>query len=120
MSPYAIAGLVMIASAILIVLVTGLIAAVRTLRLMRRAQALAKHPTLVAAQGFSAVQARLEVVRSKAEAIKARRATIAADIAELMESSAALRLQVDRVGFATVLLLQTFVPTLRGSMSDFS
>ena len=120
MSAYALAGLIMIAVSIIIVLATGLTAGMRMLRLLRRSQALAKHPTLVAARDFSAIQDRFDAIRASAETIKARREMIGADIAALMEASAALRLQVDRVGFATVLLLQTFVPTLRGSMSDFS
>jgi hypothetical protein len=107
----------MLAVAAILMLVAALLAASRVRRLLRRVAALERHPTLVAMRGFAGVQAKLDPLRSTVEAIRERSGQIGADIASIMESSAVLRLQVGRVSFATVLLLQTLVPTLRGSLS---
>jgi hypothetical protein len=118
MSPYLVAFLAMLGGAAIVLLATVLPAALRVRRLLRRIAALERHPTMVAMRDVRDVQAKLDPVRSCLDAIRGRSDQIGADIAAIMESSASLRLQVGRVSFATVLLLQTFVPTLRGSMSD--
>lgn len=118
MSAFAIAFVVMLIVSIVAIAAAAVYVAIRIRRLAGRIQSLQEHPTIVSARGFQAVAARADALRSKVEPFKERWDLISSDIAALMEASAAFRLHVGRASFATGLLLQTFVPTLRGSMSD--
>jgi type III secretory pathway component EscR len=118
MNPFLIALLAMIAVA-LIVAGVGAVALLRSvLAISRHAKALQQHPTVVALRSLEATKQRFTDLPAKVQEIRARCADISQIIGELMATSTLLQLQVDRVGFATELLLKTLVPTLRGSMSD--
>jgi hypothetical protein len=83
-----------------------------------RVRALMEHPTLVAFRETQALGERMRAIQAPLEEIRARSARIAEVSAQLLASSGMLRLQVDRISFATRLMLETFVPRLRGSMVD--
>lgn len=118
MSVYLIAFFSMLAAAIIVVGVSAFGAVRRTLAVRRRAKELQVHPTVIALRAAPAVAERLQGLPERLEEISARVERIGIATTELSGTSAVLRLQVDRVGFATRLLLETFVPTLRGSMAD--
>ncbi len=118
MNPFLIALLAMIAVA-LIVAGVGAIQLLRSvLAISRHSKALQQHPTLVALRSLEATKQRFTDLPAKIQEIRARCADIGQIMAELAATSTLLQLQVDRISFATELLLKTFVPTLRGSMSD--
>ena len=118
MTAYLIAFLSSLAVALIVLGVSGCGVLRRALLLRRRSKNLQRHPTLVALRAASTVGDRLDGLQPRLEEIRARSERIAAAITELIGTSAVLRLQVDRISFATRLLLETFVPTLRGSMAD--
>ncbi len=118
MSVYLIAFLGMLAVAIFVVGVSAFGALRRVLVLRRRAKELQGHPALIALRAAPTVAERLKGLPERLAEITARAERIGIATTELIGTSAVLRLQVDRVGFATRLLLETFVPTLRGSMAD--
>jgi len=118
MSVYLIAFLGILAAAIVVIGVSALSVLRRALALRRRSKELQGHPTLIALRAAHSVADRLHELPQRIEEIGARVERITVAATELIGTSALLRLQVDRVGFATQLLLETFVPTLRGSMAD--
>ena len=118
MSIFLIAFLASLAMALVVLGVSGAAVFRRVLLLHRRSKRLQRHPTLIALRAARTVGGKLDGLQPRLEEIGARWERIAASTAELMGTSALLRLQVDRIGFATRLLLDTFVPTLRGSMAD--
>ena len=118
MSAYAIAFLSMLGASLLVVSATAAMAARPVFALQRRARAFEQHPTLVALRESAALGDKLRGLQGSLVEIRARSARIAEATADLIATSGMLRLQVDRISFATRLLLGTFVPTLRGSMSD--
>ena len=118
MSAIAIASVVMLAVSLILILASGVPVAIRAQRAQRRARKLGQHPTLIALRSLETSMEQLRGLQPRIEEIRARSARIAQDAVELAATSGALGLQVDRVAFATRLLLSTFVPTLRGSMAD--
>lgn len=118
MSLAAATGLGVGALALIFIAISALIMLRRVAALRRRVNALQTHPTLLALKAAQAIQASLAGVPDEIAAIRARSLRIAGSMAELLSASALLQLSVDRVSFATTLLLKTFVPTLRGSMAD--
>ena len=118
MNAYFIAFLAMVVASLAVLGATGIPVLRRALATQRRMRALQDHPTLLALLQAQNAQSVVTDVQAKVEMIRSRSVRIGEAIGELLATSALLRLQVDRVSFATKLLLQTFVPTLRGSMSD--
>mgnify|MGYP001286682756 FL=1 len=118
MSVYLIAFLSMLAAAVIIVGVSALSVLRRALVLRRRSKELQGHPTVIALRAAHALGEPLQGLPQRLQEISERVERIVVAATELIGTSAVLRLQVDRVGFATQLLLETFVPTLRGSMAD--
>ena len=118
MTAYLIAFLASLTVALILLGVSGFGVLQGALVVRRRSRSLQRHPTLVALRAARQVGDKMHSLQPRLEEIRARSERIGAATAELLETSAALRLQVDRIGFATRLLLETFVPTLRGSMAD--
>lgn len=118
MSIYAAICLGMLAVALVIVAVTAM-PVLRKLQANRRGLAVIQtHPTLVALRQAQAIGDRVSGLKTSVDEIRARTLRIAQSAARIVSASAQLQLEVDRVSFATRLMLQTFVPTLRGSMAD--
>ncbi len=118
MSAFAIACVSMVAAALVTVLATGVALALRIKRLQQHATTLQHHPTVTALRALAGVQNRLRDLSRTLDEIKSRCRRIGEETAEVAAASALLRLQVERVSFATRLLLDTLVPTLRGSLAD--
>jgi len=118
MNVYVIAFFSMAAAAIVVVGVSAFSVLRRALSLRRRAKELQGHPTVIAFRAAHTLAEPLRGLPQRLQEISKRVERIAAAATELIGTSAVLRLQVDRIGFATRLLLETFVPTLRGSMAD--
>ena len=118
MSAAAIVGLSICAAATLGTLAAILMFGLRASALAKRASALGSHPTLVALQRAQKVSEQLQNVTQKLSDSRERFGRIGASLADIAASAALLELNVDRVAFATNLFLQTFVPTLVGSMAD--
>lgn len=110
--------LAMLVVAFVLLAATAVPLFLRARALQRRLQTLKEHPTLRALRKAQTLADRLHDLPATLAAIRARSTRIAEAVAELLAASAVLDLEVDRVSFATKLLLQTFVPTLRGSMAD--
>jgi hypothetical protein len=117
-SVYLIAFLAMLAAAIAVVGVSAFSVLRRALVLRRRSKGLQRHPTVIALRAARTLAEPLQGLPQRLSEISERVERIVDATTELIGTSAVLRLQVDRVGFATRLLLETFVPTLRGSMAD--
>jgi len=98
--------------------IAGISLIVRLSNLNRRLQAAQNHPTLRAIRAAQGLDTRINAVRSRAEAVAARSARVREATEQIVDTYSLYGLQVERISFATRLLLQTFVPTLRGSMSD--
>ncbi len=118
MSAYLIAFLIMFGASIVVVAAALTPLVLRGIALARRSRKLSEHPTLVAIREAQAVAEKFRGLQVPLQEIKERSVRIAQVSAELIATSALLRLQVDRISFATRLLLQTLVPTLRGSLAD--
>ncbi len=118
MSAVSIAGLLVCAAAFLGTLTAIFLLGLRASALAKRARALSSHPTLIAFQSAQTVGEQLRGVAQKLNDSQGRIGRIGASIADIAASAALLGLSVDRVAFATLLFLRTFVPTLQGSMSD--
>ncbi len=118
MSPFLIAFLVMLAIAIVVIAVSGISLLLRLLAVQRAVKALQQHPTVVALRQAEAAAQLMREMQAKIATIHQRGARIAEASASLAATSALYRLDVDRMSFATKLLLATIVPTLRGSMAD--
>jgi hypothetical protein len=108
----------MLAAAIVVVGVSAFSVLRRALVLRRRSKELQGHPTVIALRAANTLAEPLQGLPKRLQEISERVERIVEAATELIGTSAVLRLQVDRVGFATRLLLETFVPTLRGSMAD--
>jgi len=115
---YLISFLVMSGVSLAIIAVTLIPFAMRIGVAVRRVRTLTQHPTLVALREVQALAERMREIQAPLDDIRERSARIAEASAQLLASSGMLRLQVDRISFATRLMLQTFVPRLRGSMAD--
>ncbi|MDQ6766679.1 MAG: hypothetical protein M3Z41_02625 [Candidatus Eremiobacteraeota bacterium] len=118
MNAYLVSFLAMLAVAFMLLAAAAISVFLRARALQRRVQTLKEHPTLGALRKAQTLADRLHDLPATVAAIRARSTHIAEAVAELLATSAVLDLEVDRVSFATKLLLQTFVPTLRGSMAD--
>jgi hypothetical protein len=118
MSTFLIAFLAMAGALLVVLLATGIPVLRRMLALRKRSKALQTHRTLVALRSVQGLGTTMQGMPARLDGISARSERIAESVGALLASSAMLRLQVDRVSFATRLFLETFVPTLRGSMAD--
>jgi hypothetical protein len=105
-------------AAIVIVAVSAFGVLRATLRTKRLSDAVAAHPTLATLRRAQAISAQLSGLQAQVAQIRARSSRIAESAAQLTAVSAIFGLEVDRISFATRLLLGTFIPTLRGSMAD--
>jgi hypothetical protein len=117
-STIAIAAIFLVVLALALITVAALIAVLRVRRFIARTRALREHPVLTQLRSMSEITDKLQRVGQSMTAIKDRTAAIAEATASIAASSAVLRLEVGRVSFATRLLLETLVPTLRGVMAD--
>jgi hypothetical protein len=113
-----IAGLAACLGAALFVLGGLIWVALRAVALVKRAKALEVHPSVRALNSLGNEAASLGVAASKLGAMQNRFDDIADHVAEIAAAAAMMNLSIDRVAFATRLLLQTFVPTLAGIVSD--
>lgn len=118
MSPASIAGLSVCAAAFLGTLTAIVVLGPRASALGRRARALGSHPTLIALRKAQSVGEQFQGVAQKLSDSQERVGRIGLRLADIAASAALLGLSVDRVAFATLLFLRTFVPTLQGSMAD--
>jgi hypothetical protein len=118
MSVYAATFLGLLGAAVVIIAVSSFVVLRATLRSKRLSEAVAAHPTLLALRRAQAIGAQMSALRPQAALIRTRCQRIAESYAQIAAVSALLGLEVDRVSFATRLLLGIIVPTLRGSMAD--
>jgi hypothetical protein len=118
MSAFLIAFLAMAGASLVVLAVTGIPVLGRLLVLRKRSKALQTHRTLIALRSAQRLSTTMQGMPARLDAISERSERIGEAVGALLASSAMLRLQVDRVSFATRLFLETFVPTLRGSMVD--
>lgn len=116
MTPFAIAGSLMLALALIILIASSTIIAVRALPLKARAKRLQQHPVLLAAQRAQSLPDKFADIPDQLALIQSRVEVIATNIARIVASSASLQLDVKLIGRSTELLLETFVPALRGSL----
>jgi hypothetical protein len=108
----------MSAAAVVIVLAAAIILLRTALRTKRASDAIQAHPTIVALKGAQAIGDQLRGLGDQVARIRVQGMHIAQSMAQISAAAALLDLEVDRVSFATRLLLKTFIPTLRGSMAD--
>ena len=106
-------------AAAFVVVVVGAVVLLRTaLRAKRASEAISVHPTIVALSSAQAIGEQLSGLGDQVAQIRIRAMHIGESAARISAVSALLDLEVDRVSFATRLLLKTCIPTLRGSMAD--
>ncbi len=108
----------MLAAAFVIVMVGAVVLLRTALRTKRASDAIQAHPTVIALQSAQAIGDRLSGLGDQVAKIRIQAAHIMESAAQISAVAALLDLEVDRVSFATRLLLKTCIPTLRGSMAD--
>jgi len=118
MSTVAIVAAILGAAAVALVVVSAVIATLRARRFITRTRLLREHPLLKELRSTSEITDKLQRASRSMTTIRDRGAAIATAAASIAASSAVLRLEVGRVSFATRLLLETLVPSLRGIMAD--
>lgn len=118
MSVAALTGLSVCLAALVFVFIAAIWLGLRATRLAKRVHALESHPTLVVLRSAGNARDRLHGVGQEIAASRERLRRIGTSLAQIAASAALLDLSIDRVAFATRLFLQTFLPTLRGSMRD--
>jgi hypothetical protein len=117
MSIAAIAGLSACTAAAIAIAVFAIATALRATALARRARRLNAHPVLPTLQRLANESARFQTIFAGKSFLVERFRQIGADVAAIAAAGALMDLNVNRIAFATELLLRTFVPTLRGSMA---
>lgn len=118
MSPAEIFALIAFALSLALVGVGAIVTGLRISALNKRARRLESHPTLAAGRRFSSVAARFSGVGERFAIAGDRLARIGESSAQIASAAAVLGLNVDRVAFATRLLLSTFMPAMAGVMAE--
>jgi hypothetical protein len=118
MSPYFWIGVAVCAGTGLFIGISALLVIGKARSLERRVRALQTHPALLALRQAQSISEQVQRLQAPMSEIRARLRRIAERLAEMGEAAALMDLDVGRMTFATRMLLETFVPTLRGSMAD--
>jgi hypothetical protein len=107
MTTPAIVGLSLLVAAMIFVLLATLMLGLRAARIGKRASAIRQHPTLLALRQFDEQATKLNSALSQLPALGGRFAAIAHSVVQLSVAAGLLDLNIDRVAFATRLLLRT-------------
>lgn len=82
----------------------------RVIALRRRAEALRTHPVVLAMQRAGTVSAGLEDLPMRLQSIRARMPVIARNVAQIVEASWVVRMNVRLLGAATERMLHSLLP----------
>jgi hypothetical protein len=107
MTTPAIIGLSLLVAALIFVLLATLVLGLRAARIGKRVSAIGQHPTLLALRQFDEQAAKLNRALSQLPGLGRRFASIASSLVQLWAAAGLLDLNIDRVAFATRLLLRT-------------
>lgn len=109
-------GLGLLCVSVVFIAAGTIVLALKSAAIGRRTLLIESHPTILALRHAGVISASLAHVPGRIQQSVQRFAKIANSLASIGSSAAVVSLNIERVAFATRMLLQTFVPTLRGAM----